>query len=103
MKLFHINAIVLLIGEFHDLFKFRRFHYIEYIYASLTFAVYLLSETSRSSHQRCSIKKGVVRNFSKFTGKHLCHSLFFNKETLKEKRLWHKIKETLAQAFSCEF
>ena len=26
-----------------------------------------------------SIKKGVVRNFAKFTGKHLCQSFFFNK------------------------
>ena len=25
------------------------------------------------------MKKGVLRNFSKFTGKHLCRSLFFNK------------------------
>ena len=33
----------------------------------------------RSSHQRCSVKKGVLRNFAKFTGKHLCQSLFFNK------------------------
>ena len=33
----------------------------------------------KSSHQRCSIKKGVLRNFAKFTGKHLCQSLFFNK------------------------
>ena len=31
----------------------------------------------RSSHQRCSAKKGVLRNFTKFTGKHLCQSLFF--------------------------
>ena len=35
----------------------------------------------RSSHQRCSMKKGVLRNFTKFTGKHLCQSLFFNKVT----------------------
>ena len=28
----------------------------------------------RSSHQRCSMKKGVLRNFTKFTGKHLCQS-----------------------------
>ena len=34
---------------------------------------------NRSSHQRCSIKKGVLRNFAKFTRKHLCQSLFFNK------------------------
>ena len=33
----------------------------------------------RSSHQRCSVRKGVLRNFTKFTGKHLCQSLFFNK------------------------
>ena len=33
----------------------------------------------RSSHRRCSVRKGVVRNFPKFTGKHMCQSLFFNK------------------------
>ena len=27
--------------------------------------------------QRCSVKKGVLRNFAKFTGKHLCQRLFF--------------------------
>ena len=27
----------------------------------------------------CSIKKGVLRNFTKFAGKHLCQSLFFKK------------------------
>ena len=26
----------------------------------------------KSSHQWCSMKKGVLRNFTKFTGKHLC-------------------------------
>ena len=29
-----------------------------------------------SSHQWCSIKKVVLRNFRKFTGKHLCESVF---------------------------
>ena len=33
----------------------------------------------QNSHQRCSIIKGVFRNFTKFTEKHLCQSLFFNK------------------------
>ena len=40
----------------------------------------------RSSYQRCFFKKGVIRNFAKFTGKHLCQkpfSLFYGK---KEKR-----------------
>ena len=32
-----------------------------------------------SSHRRCSIKTGVLRNFAIFTVKHLCQSLFFNK------------------------
>ena len=50
----------------------------------------------RSSHLRCSIKKVVLRNFTKFTGKHLCQSLFFNKvaglgsATLLKKRHWHR-------------
>ena len=29
--------------------------------------------------QRDSVRKGVLRNFAKFTGKHPCQSLFFNK------------------------
>ena len=50
----------------------------------------------RSSHwSRCSVTKGVLRNFAKFTGKHLCQSLFFNKvagssSTLFKKRIWHR-------------
>ena len=34
----------------------------------------------RSRHQRCSVRKGVLRNFAKLT-EHLCQSLFFNKVT----------------------
>ena len=34
---------------------------------------------SRSSHRKCSLKKCFLRNFAKFTDKHLCQSLFFNK------------------------
>ena len=45
----------------------------------------------RSSHQRCSMKKGVLRNFTKFTRKNMCQSLFFNKVA------------GLAKVFSCEF
>ena len=36
---------------------------------------FLLKMLLRSSHQGCSVKKGVFRNFSKFTGKHMCQSL----------------------------
>ena len=44
----------------------------------------------------CSIVKGVLKNFAKFTGKHLCQSLFFNKNAglrpaaLLKKRLLHR-------------
>ena len=49
----------------------------------------------RSSHRKCSLRKGILRNFSKFTGKHLCQDHFFNKvaglrhATLLKKSLWH--------------
>ena len=47
----------------------------------------------RTHHQRCSIKKSVLKNFAKLTGKSMCWSFFFNKvtdlrpETLLKKRL----------------
>ena len=44
----------------------------------------------RSSRPEVFCKKGVPKNLTKFTGKHLSQSLFFN-------------KETLAQVFFCEF
>ena len=31
------------------------------------------------THRRCSVKKGILKNFANFTGKHLCWSFFFNK------------------------
>ena len=39
----------------------------------------LLSDSCKSSHWRCSVRKDVLRNFAKFTGKHLCQGLFLNK------------------------
>ena len=55
----------------------------------------------RSSHRRCSIQKGVLKIFGKFTGKHLCKSLFSNKVAgLSPTKI---LKETLAQMSSCEF
>ena len=50
----------------------------------------------RSTHRSCYIKKGVFKNFAKFTGKHLCQIHFFNKfagvrpATLLIKSLWHR-------------
>ena len=45
---------------------------------------------------RCSVRKNVLKSFTKFTGKHLCLSLFFGKvavlhpATLLKKRLQHR-------------
>ena len=56
----------------------------------------------RSSRPEVFCKKGVLRNFAKFTGKHLCWSFFLIKlqvwclATLLIKRLWQKV-------FSCQF
>ena len=56
----------------------------------------MFSGNPRSSRPEVFCKKGVLRNFTKFTGKHLCQSLFFNKvaglrpATLLKKRLWHR-------------
>ena len=50
----------------------------------------------RSTRPEMCCEKSVLRNFTKFTGKNLCQSLFFNivarlmPATLLKKRLWHK-------------
>ena len=51
----------------------------------------LWSSCNRNRRQEMLCKKGALRNFAKFTGKHLCQSL------------QKKEKETLGQMFSCEF
>ena len=46
--------------------------------------------------RRCSVKQVFLEIFQKFTGKHLCQSLFFNKvadlmpTSLLKRRLWHR-------------
>ena len=56
---------------------------------------------NRSSRPEVFCKKGVLKNFAKFTGKHLCQSSFFNKVAGLRRNFIKK--ETLAQVFSCEF
>ena len=50
---------------------------------SLQWYHYICSETITYQKQPPEVfcKKGILRNFAKFTGKHLCQSLFFNKVT----------------------
>ena len=42
---------------------------------------YFLLKSHRSSRPEVLCERGVLENFAKFTGKHLCQSLFFNKVT----------------------
>ena len=55
----------------------------------------------RSSSPDVFCEKGVLRNFAKFTGKHLCQSLVFNKVAGTVCNFTKK--EILAQVFSSEF
>ena len=61
--------------------------------------------SGRSSRPEVFCKKGVLRNFAKFTRKHLCQSLIFNKVAgLRTTEACNFIKkETLVLLFSCEF
>ena len=58
----------------------------------------------RSSHRKCSVRKVVLRNYTKFTGKYLGQGLFFNKVAGLSLKLYYFIKnKTLAQVFFCKF
>ena len=55
---------------FHDWFPVKfEFIHIQYFFGKVR---------KKTSHRRCSVG-GVLRNFTKFLGRHLCQSLFFNK------------------------
>ena len=50
----------------------------------------------RGNYRRCSVRKGILKIFTKFTGKRLCQSLFSNEiaglrsAIILKKRLWHR-------------
>ena len=53
----------------------------------------ILQVKNRSSRPEVFSKKGVLRNFTKFTGNHQCQSLTSCKPqavTLLKKKLWHR-------------
>ena len=68
---------------------------------------------SRSSQRRCSVRKSFLGNFAKFTGKHLCQSLFlnkvarnFSKNTFFTEHLWSTASGLAVQphlVFQCAF
>ena len=60
----------------------------------------LFIKSTEAVARRYSVR-GVLKNFEKLTGRHLCQILFFNKVAgLRPATL---LKKTLAQVFSCEF
>ena len=76
---------------------FKAFFESQFKYC-LRFGCFVAEEPiiGRSSRPKMFCKKGVLRNFAKFAGKHMFQSLFFNKVaglrpvTLLKNRLWHR-------------
>ena len=58
----------------------------------------LVKKRRCSSHSEGFCKKGVLRNFAKFTGNHLCQSLVFDNEACNLFK-----NKTLAQVFLVNF
>ena len=58
-----------------SLYKIKQINIEVYNYINVIFGIH------RSSPWRCSVKIGILKNFAKFTGKHLFQSLFFNKDS----------------------
>ena len=61
----------------------------------------VLCGNHRNSRPEVFCKKGVLRNFAKFAGKHLYQRLFSNKVASLACKFVKK--EPLAQVFSCQF
>ena len=59
--------------------------------------VFILPEAATE----CSLKKSLLKDFAKITGKQLCQGLFFNKVAGVSIQPYKK--ESLAQVFFCEF
>ena len=77
------------------------FFFFTFLFPSIV-SCFLISQGSNRPEVFC--KKGVLTNFAKFTGKHLCQRLFFNKVAGLRPQACNFIKkESLAQMFSCEF
>ena len=84
---YHFHNIFIKFGKFQllnssklDPYKIKSVYL--FLLKMLDFRAYtsnLIAVLCRSTHRRCSLRKGVLRNFAKCTGKHLCQSLFSNK------------------------
>ena len=77
MKYFSTSLEILNVLEYHAI---SGFSFILRNKCDFTLLIF------RNSHRRCSMRKGVLENFAKTTGKYLCHK----PATLSKKRLWQR-------------
>ena len=93
--------------EIVDLVTFtEKLHFCVVCYFFGKFCVrtkWMISEHERSSRPEMFCKKGVLRNFAKFTVKRLYQRLFFNKVAGLRPKVWNLTKKSPAQVFTCEF
>ena len=59
--------------------RHRRSQNVYFFYLGSIISLNIEVYSSEAVSRMCSVKKSVFGNFTKFTGKHLCQSLFFNK------------------------
>ena len=78
----------LLLERGSSIAKFLRAPTLKNICEGLLLKISISVASLQAVVQRCFCKKGVPRNFAKFTGKQLCQSLFLNK--VAGLRLWHR-------------
>ena len=82
----------------------KQMYFLKFNLALCNTAKFCKRCSPQCGHQRCSMKKCVLRNFAKFTGKHCARRLFFNKVAGLRPQACNFIeKEALAQVFACEF
>ena len=78
MKYFFHDLEIFISKEKRRLFqdaKFVSWNIVQFVQSQWCFILTVI----RSSQRRCSVRKGVLRNFAKSIGKQLCQSLYFNK------------------------
>ena len=79
MVFFQIEKLVHVILHLTVAMRLRLCSVIKAFHYHLQFISTAFPKQKRSSRPEMFCKKGVLRNFAKFTGKHLCQSLFLNK------------------------
>ena len=93
-----INAVAFLLSFLATLFLLTCMYLFPF-YTKQTYITQVEEKRVKKKEKRSPevfCKKGVLKSFAKFPGKHLCQSLFFNKVaglrpgTLLKKRLWHR-------------